>query len=112
MLILVADDDPDIRRVVTRWLESLGHAVETVADGAELLHRANTIKPDCILSDVEMPGCDGITACILVRKELPGTRVLLMTGNPNSAVTAEQAGFSLVLHKPFELERLRDMLVR
>jgi CheY-like chemotaxis protein len=110
MRILLADDDAEIRRFVARALEALGHTVETVADGAELLRLAGAVKPDLILSDINMPRCDGIAACSWLRKALPKTRFLLMTGNPDSGFAAERAGFLFVLRKPFDLERLRDML--
>lgn len=110
MRILVADDDPAIRHFVARALVALGHTVESVSDGAELIRLAVAVKPDLILSDINMPQCDGITACCWLRKTLPQTRLLLMTGNSDSAFAAGRAGFHLVLRKPFELERLRDML--
>lgn len=110
MRILVADDDAGIRRFAARALEALGHTVEEVSDGAELIRQAGAVKPDLILSDINMPRCDGISAFCWLRKALPETRLLLMTGNPDSAFAAERAGFLLVLRKPFELEQLRDML--
>lgn len=110
MLILVADDDAEIRRFAARALGVMGHAVESVADGAELLRRAGFIKPDLILSDINMPGCDGISACCWLRKALPQTRFLLMTGDPNSAFAAERAGFLNILRKPFELDQLQKMI--
>lgn len=111
MLILVADDDASIRSFVTRALEALGHTVEAVADGAELICRAGAVKPDLVLSDINMPRCDGISACCWLRRALPETRLLLMTGSPDSAFAAERAGFLFVLRKPFDLEGLRDMLL-
>lgn len=111
MRILVADDDAEIRRFVTRALGVMGHTVEAVADGIELLRLADAVKPDMILSDINMPRCDGVTACRRLRTTLPGTRLLLMTGNPEEAFAAERAGFLRVLRKPFDLERLRVMLL-
>ena len=110
MRILVAEDDASFRRFVTRALETLGHTVAAVADGAELLRLAGTVKPDLILSDINMPQCDGITACRRLKTALPQTRFLLMSGNPDSAAAAARAGFALVMRKPFELERLRDVI--
>ncbi|MCR4296975.1 MAG: response regulator [Elusimicrobia bacterium] len=110
MLILVADDDAEVRRFAARVLEALGHTVEAAADGAELLRLAGAVKPDMILSDINMPGCDGISACCWLRRALPETRFMLMTGDPDSAFAAERAGFSNILRKPFELEELRKML--
>lgn len=110
MLILVADDDAEVRRFAARVLAALGHTVEAAADGAELLRLAGLIKPDMILSDINMPRCDGISACCWLRKALPETRFFLMTGDPDSAFAAERAGFFNILRKPFELDQLRKMI--
>lgn len=110
MRVLVAEDDASVRRFVSRALEALGHTVETVVDGVELVRFACVTKPDLILSDIEMPICDGITACRHLRKALPGTRFMLMTGNPDSAEAATRDGFRPVLLKPFELDRLQAEL--
>ena len=108
MVILVAEDDASSRHLVARALEILGHTVETVVDGVELFRVAVRIRPDLILSDINMPRCDGITACRGLRQMLPGTRFMLMTGNSDAVDVAARAGFRFVLHKPFELARLKQ----
>lgn len=107
MRILVADDDPLALRLAERLLVSLGHAVETASDGEALIRLAEAGAPDFILSDVDMPRCDGISACGRLRAALPATRFALMTGSPASAEAAAKAGFAFVLLKPLEPGELK-----
>lgn len=110
MNILLADDDPWNRRFLTRALTRLGHEVAVAADGEELLRMARAGVPDLVLSDINMPHCDGITACFLLRGELPQVRVILMTGDSELAAAAAGGGSPAVLLKPFSLERLEELL--
>lgn len=110
MRILLAEDDASFRGVLTRALAASGHTVEAAEDGVELLRLAGAFKPGLVLSDIDMPWCDGITACRLLRAALPETGFLLMTGDPDSAAAAERAGFAHVLLKPFELEQLMSQV--
>lgn len=111
MRILLAEDDTLFRRFVLRALDSFGHIVEAAADGAELLRLAGiSDKIDLILSDINMPKCNGIVACRLLKTALPRTRFLLMTGNRKSASAAARAGFERVLLKPFDVEQLRTQV--
>ncbi len=108
--ILLADDDAATRELVKRALELEGHAVEVTQDGAEALERlkANVGAVDVLVSDVHMPGVDGIE---LARRavELGNVKVLLMSGFPEELdrarkIKAERLG---VLSKPFTLEQVR-----
>jgi len=108
--VLVAEDDPLFRVYLCRALETMGHRIATVADGAMLAGFAAMFEPDVVLSDIGLPRCDGIQACGLVRLSRPSLRIVLMTGDPQAAEAARRAGFELVLLKPFDLERLRDAL--
>lgn len=110
MQVLVAEDDEQFRAFLLRALGALGHAATAVADGGELLRRASRGAPDLVLSDVGLPGCDGVLACCLLRAFSPGLRFVLMTGDPESADRARQAGFAAVLRKPFSLEALQGAL--
>ncbi len=110
MRVLVAEDDPDLRLMVGRMLSRLGHDAEIVADGEALLRRAADGPPDAVLSDIGMPWCDGLRAGARLRRELPGLRVVLMTGDSSLAEEARRAGFTRVLSKPFSLEELEGAL--
>ena len=110
MRVLAAEDDPAFRRFLPRMLEGLGHSGEVGADGLELMRMAFLCAPDVILSDIDMPRCDGVLACSILRASQPGLRIILMTGDPSSAERARAAGFLLVLRKPFFLKELEEAL--
>jgi DNA-binding NarL/FixJ family response regulator len=85
--ILLADDHPVVRKGIAMCLE--GHdrleIVGEAADGDEAVRKAIELRPDVILMDVDMPGLSGLTAVETLRKELPKTKVLLLSMSNNQA---------------------------
>ncbi len=80
-VVLVVDDEPEIRHLVQRTLESRGFAVETAVDGAEAIARAEALLPDLVLLDAMLPKVHGFEACRRL-KSSPRTRdvpVVMMT---------------------------------
>ncbi len=80
--ILLADDDPDIRHILDLLLTHAGFAVTEAADGQEALERAIEVRPDAVLTDVQMPRLDGVALVEHLRKT-PGLEhvpVLMFTG--------------------------------
>jgi two-component system alkaline phosphatase synthesis response regulator PhoP len=73
--ILVAEDEPDIRELITFTLQFAGFEIITVNNGAELVERAPEVKPDIIVSDVRMPRMTGYEACKAL-KENPDTAAI------------------------------------
>ncbi len=67
-LILVVDDDPAIRSVITFALEKAGHATRTAADGVAAVAAVATEAPDLVVLDVGMPEMDGLAACREIRR--------------------------------------------
>ncbi|MBI3564663.1 MAG: response regulator [Elusimicrobia bacterium] len=110
MRVLLADDEPDLRSMMERMFDRLGHRVESVGDGLELVRRARIDEVDLVVSDIDMPGCDGIRAGKILRAARPGLRLVLMTGDPESARAARAQGFPVVLLKPFSLDELTAVL--
>ncbi|MDD5656266.1 MAG: response regulator [Elusimicrobia bacterium] len=104
MLALIADDEPVVRKILARVCARCGLDVETVSSGLAALEAARRMRPDLVLSDLHMPGeVDGLQACSIIRRELPGTTVVMMTGDAEAAAALRAAGFSL-LAKPFGAE--------
>ena len=98
--VLLVDDDPAVRAVAAQQLRDLGYTI-TEADGyAAAMMRIAAGEPfDCVVSDVVMPGGDGVALAAAIRSTRPGLPILLMTGRADSQrVAGEQ-----VLHKPFKL---------
>ncbi len=80
--VLVAEDDALARSTLVDLLGALGHmVVAEVASGAEAIERAQQLTPDAVLLDVHMPGASGVEAADAIARALPGTAVVLITGD-------------------------------
>ncbi len=107
--VVVVDDEPDVRLVVTRNLEAIGYRV-LAADGAsralELVREGGKI--DLVLSDVSMPGMDGVELARALSAFAPSVPVILMTGHSANALSMEHlpSNICTVLGKPFGAARL------
>jgi CheY-like chemotaxis protein len=110
--ILIADDDAATRELARRALESEGHAVTAAQDGSDALERFEAASGafDLLVSDVEMPGLDGIALVGRLRAIAPELRVVLMSGFAGSVGRAEEIGAPepRMISKPFTLDQLRS----
>lgn len=98
--VLLVDDDPAVRGVMAAQLSDLGYAVLEAGDAAEALAWLGRGAPiDAVLSDVAMPGTDGVTLAAELRRQRPGLPVLFMTGHADRARLVGE----VVLDKPFAL---------
>ena len=81
-LILIADDETDIRDVVKMKLEASGFEVAEAADGEEALKKAQELSPDIIILDVVMPKLDGVSALFKLKEDekTKSIKVFLFTG--------------------------------
>jgi EAL domain-containing protein (putative c-di-GMP-specific phosphodiesterase class I) len=100
--VLVVDDDAALREVLTDILREAGLEVETAASGTEAMAKLDHGITDVILSDVAMPGMDGINLLRRIRERGLDVPVVLMTGGPTlaSAVKAVEYGAFRYLSKP------------
>ena len=112
--ILVAEDDPEMRRVILDALQEDGHDVHTVGDGAGLLielarsDRFHYQTVDLVIADVRMPLCSGLQALETIRGVRARVPFLLMTAFGDDAVHARAAKLGArLLDKPFSIEKLR-----
>ncbi|HEY2512188.1 MAG TPA: response regulator [Polyangiaceae bacterium] len=107
-LVLLVDDDEDIRMVVRDVLESEGYAVELASDGATALSRLQRPPPpSLILLDMTMPFMDGVTVVreLEARESLSCVPILLLTALLPSVVSTLALPTSYaILHKPFDLD--------
>ena len=107
-LLLVVDDDADTRDWVKLLLELDGYDVLTAADGFEALHMIKSCNPDLIISDVMMPGMDGVTLCNTLKRDVATASipVILCSAYPGKIPSRLIAQMTAVLAKPVDIEQL------
>jgi two-component system response regulator AtoC len=112
--ILLIDDEPELREALADATRDAGHVVTEVGDGTAAAKLLSEKSFDLVLSDVRLPGVDGLTLLRLVRKDAPLTDFILMTAfaDVGEAVAALKEGASDYLTKPFDVDELLHHLAR
>jgi len=112
--LLIVDDEPDLLWVLRDLFGEAGFEVQTASDGAEAIRELATQTFDVVLSDVRMPGCDGVTLLRHVRSNHPDLPVVLLSAveELETAVGAMKLGAYDYLAKPFDRQRLLDAVRR
>jgi two-component system response regulator AtoC/two-component system nitrogen regulation response regulator NtrX len=107
--IVVIDDEEAARYGIGKSLEREGYQVELACDGDEALRKIRELQPHTVISDVNMPGMDGITLLREVSRSDNPPPVVLVTahGSETLAIQALRAGAFDYLSKPFDIEELR-----
>ena len=119
--ILIIDDEEDIRDALQMILEGDGYDVKVAADGNEAIALQREEPADLIITDIIMPGRDGITTIRVIKEEFPATRIIAISGGggvqpteyaPEAITTtaylaaAKEIGADKVFTKPFERKDL------
>jgi DNA-binding NtrC family response regulator len=114
MKLLLAEDDRIVRITVRDALEEAGYAVTACADGPAALRAAEAEAFELVLTDVRLPGLDGIALFRRLRELAPGIAVLLMTAfaDTDDAVAVMKLGARDYIAKPFEMDELVARLAR
>ncbi|HSR40556.1 MAG TPA: response regulator, partial [Longimicrobiales bacterium] len=112
--ILVVDDDADHLRVICDKLEHAGFEVTGADDAEAALARIQKADPAVILTDLRLPGMNGLELLERVRSDMDGVDVVVMTGHEDmtSAVEAMKKGAFDYLVKPIGLSELEDLVRR
>ncbi len=108
--ILIVEDDLDIAALIARYLERAGHAVDTLASGAEVMPWLRTQPADLVILDVMLPGLSGLLVCDAMRRE-PSTAaipVIMLTarGEEGDRITGLEIGADDYVTKPFSPKEL------
>lgn len=105
--ILLAEDDGSLRGFLVRALERAGHEVVDCANGDDAIDALEQGPWDLLLTDIVMPGADGIEVARIAAQRQPGLRIMFITGFAAVALTAAQAApEAKVLSKPVHLRDL------
>ncbi len=111
MKILVADDDPIIRKLLFEVLTSDGHQVIATENGVEALKEAQKQSFELMFLDVHMPIMNGLETLISIRNQFPGMAVAMMDSYPDQLVRQAQGEGALTcIHKPFDLNEIREII--
>jgi CheY-like chemotaxis protein len=115
--ILVIDDDIRIRRLMNRILSAAGHSIIEANDGREGIAFAQSHQPSLVITDILMPGMEGMETLLEIRKIMPQTKVLVVSGSASAADVqvnylsmAEKLGADAVLAKPFLPNELTEIV--
>jgi DNA-binding response OmpR family regulator len=110
-VVVVADDDADIRGLVAVQLETVGYEVHVAEDGEAALALALELRPSVCVLDVRMPGLSGYEVTRALRTRLgDAVRVLLLSASVERDKIHEglEAGADAYMEKPFSAKELRD----
>ena len=113
-IVLVVDDEPEIRTLAQRALSAVGYRVQVAPNGRDAIRRLKEAPPDVILLDLNMPVMDGwefrAEQKRLADERLSEIPVLLLTADDDAAHHAARLQAVGVLKKPFDLSALRDAI--
>ncbi len=106
--ILLVDDDPDLLKLISLRLESVGYRVRTADSGETALAALAVARPSAVITDLRMPGIDGLQLFDAIHRQHPALPVIILTahGTIPDAVSATQRGVFGFLTKPFDSQDL------
>jgi len=123
--VLIVDDEPDVRDAIGRVLTRSGHEVELAVDAIAGLDACGKQRFDVTITDIIMPGQNGVDLIRALREKYPDMRIIAISGGGNIAIegyqpeaiktaayvaAAQKAGADLCLTKPFERAELLDAI--
>ena len=106
--ILVVDDEQAVRDLLAKTLTMADYDVDTAPDGPSALERLRAVEYDLLITDLKMPGMDGLSVIREARRQTSDLPVIIITGYSTeaSAIEAINLGVSGYLTKPFRLPRI------
>lgn len=117
-IVLIAEDDADIRALIAYKLQQAGHHVVGVADGLSAVAAAREHRPDLAIVDVSMPGLSGMQVCTALREHGATAQIpvilLSARAHPDDSETGLQSGAVDYVTKPFSpralMQRVESLL--
>jgi CheY-like chemotaxis protein len=108
--ILVVDDEDEVRLSLRRMLESAGYEVLEASDGQEAMKVCRSRPLDLVITDIFMPGQEGMETIQALRREFPSVKIIAITGKASEVYlkTARLLGAQATLQKPLRLDPLLE----
>ena len=112
--ILIVDDEKRMRRILQILLKSQGYEIKLAQDGDEAWSMFQQVPYDLVITDLKMPGIDGMELLGLINKQNPDVPVIVITayGSVDSAVKAMKQGAYDYITKPFENEEIKIVVAK
>ena len=113
-LILVVDDEENIRELLRESLEDEGYRVNVAKNGQEAVEKVRALHPDTVLMDVKMPVMSGMDAFLKIKESQPDLPVIFLTafGSSDLAISAMKSGAYDYLTKPFDIDEVKIKVKR
>lgn len=114
MKVYILEDEPLLRELVKSYIEDFTdmEIVGSTGDGAEAMKSVLTLEPDLFMADIRVPEVSGLEALFLLRRKLPGIKVILFTGAmaPDKVKLAYEGGADAFIQKGQGLEEFKKAL--
>jgi len=112
--VLVADDEPSVRELLAKTLALAEYDVDVAIDGRAAVERLRVLPYDLLITDLKMPGADGLTVIREARRLKADIPIIIITGfsSEASAIEAVNLGVSGYLTKPFRVPRVLSVAAR
>ncbi|NQZ54004.1 MAG: nitrogen regulation protein NR(I) [Piscirickettsiaceae bacterium] len=112
--VWVVDDDRSIRWVLEKAMQAVGITVQVFENGNSVLDELKTSRPDVLVSDIRMPGIDGLQLMADIKRMVPDLPVIIMTAysDLDSAVSVYEGGAFEYLPKPFDVDEAVELVQR
>ncbi len=112
--VLLADDEEDIRDVLRISLSDMGYKVYSAQNGEEALQIFQTVMPMIVITDIKMPGMDGIDLLKKIKRENPDTEVIMITGHGDMELAIKSLKYKAVdfITKPINVDALEISVSR
>ena len=113
--ILIVDDNVEYLEVLYEYLVGCGYDVSQSSNGKDALNKFSDYRPDIVVTDIVMPGTDGIELLLKLREINPEVKIIVMSGgNKGHGKTylhlAKELGANSILNKPFKLAELLEQI--
>ena len=107
-LILVVEDDPDVREHVKKWLLDNRYNAQTASTGSEAIEMVEKMEPDLMVLDLNLPDISGESVCREVKGIYPNLPVIMLTAkdSTNNLVHGFEVGADDYITKPFDIDEL------
>lgn len=110
--VLVVDDEAVLRSLLSDMLSACGYSSDVAADGTAALARFREQRYGAVITDLLMPGMNGLEVAAALRTIDPEVQIILLTGSAPALTTgrAREAGVTTLLHKPIALADLKSAI--